>query len=116
MEGPAPSCHPGTRTVRVSSFDSPALQRWQKVNTTSAIFSLPPASVFGPPHARIERYKLQQALLKQVPVGLIQLNKRLNKIEESGNGTIVHFQDETSAGPYDLVIGADGIRSVSSYL
>lgn len=66
-----------------------------------------------PPAVRIERYKLQNALLSQVPPGIVQLSKKLAGIRESADGTTLEFADGTIAGPFDLVIGADGIRSVS---
>ncbi|WVQ82944.1 hypothetical protein IAT38_005080 [Cryptococcus sp. DSM 104549] len=66
----------------------------------------------SPPRSRIERYKLQQALLQQVPDDLVQLSKKLDKIEETAQGVNVTFKDGTEAGPFDLLIGADGIRSV----
>jgi hypothetical protein len=65
-----------------------------------------------PPTQRVERYKLQNALLKEVRPGLIQLSKRLARIEESFEGSTLFFQDGTSAGKFDLVVGADGIKSV----
>lgn len=70
------------------------------------------ATTPGPPSQRIERYKLQNALLKEIRPGLIQLSKRLAKMEESRSGTALFFQDSTKAGPFDLVVGADGIKSV----
>ncbi|WWC57474.1 uncharacterized protein I303_100006 [Kwoniella dejecticola CBS 10117] len=65
-----------------------------------------------PAKSRIERYKLQNALLSGVPRDQIQLNKRLINLEETDGGVILYFKDGTSGGPFDLVIGADGIRSV----
>ncbi|OJT14496.1 2-heptyl-3-hydroxy-4(1H)-quinolone synthase [Trametes pubescens] len=65
-----------------------------------------------PPAVRIERYKLQNALLSQVPSGLIQLSKKLVGIRESVDGTALEFADASTNGPFDLVVGADGIRSV----
>lgn len=70
------------------------------------------ATTPGPPSQRIERHKLQNALLKEIRPGLIQLSKRLARIEESQIGTTLFFQDGTNAGSFDLVVGADGIRSV----
>ncbi|TRM56097.1 hypothetical protein BD626DRAFT_621173 [Schizophyllum amplum] len=66
----------------------------------------------APPRSRIERYKLQDALLSQVPRDLIQLSKKLTKLSETPAGVKLDFADGTSAGPFDLVVGADGIRSV----
>ncbi|WVQ79202.1 hypothetical protein IAT38_001298 [Cryptococcus sp. DSM 104549] len=66
-----------------------------------------------PARSRIERYKLQNALLSAVPRETIQLSKRLVDIIEGVDGVRLAFKDGTSAGPFDLVIGADGIRSVT---
>ncbi|WWC97351.1 hypothetical protein V866_004230 [Kwoniella sp. B9012] len=66
-----------------------------------------------PARSRIERYKLQNALLSAVPEGLIQLNRRLADIQEREEGVVLIFKDGRSEGPFDLVIGADGIRSVT---
>ncbi|WVQ72196.1 hypothetical protein IAR50_001742 [Cryptococcus sp. DSM 104548] len=65
-----------------------------------------------PARSRIERYKLQQALLLQIPQGTIQLNKKLATIAESDKGVVLTFKDGRVEGPFDLLIGADGIRSV----
>lgn len=65
---------------------------------------------------RVRRTRLQSALLKRVPEGIIQLNKRLVSLENlEGNGVHLFFEDKTSATA-DLVIGADGIRSVRQFL
>ena len=73
---------------------------------------LSPADPDKPPGVRIERYKLQNALLSAVPPSLIQLNKKLVEIEESEEGVYLFFSDGKREGPFDLVLGADGIRSV----
>ncbi|ODN73690.1 hypothetical protein L202_07235 [Cryptococcus amylolentus CBS 6039] len=65
-----------------------------------------------PARSRIERYKLQQALLQQIPQSIIQLNKRLASIDESKKeGVVLTFKDGSVEGPFGLVVGADGIRS-----
>ncbi|KAL1759571.1 hypothetical protein FB107DRAFT_287573 [Schizophyllum commune] len=65
-----------------------------------------------PPAVRVERYKLQNALLSQIPPDLIQLSKKLASVTETPSGVNLTFTDGTTAGPFDLLIGADGIRSV----
>ncbi|KAL1695647.1 hypothetical protein GGG16DRAFT_99567 [Schizophyllum commune] len=65
-----------------------------------------------PPAVRVERYKLQNALLSQIPPDLIQLSKKLTTITETASGVTLTFTDGTTAGPFDLIVGADGIRSV----
>ncbi|OAP61504.1 hypothetical protein AYL99_03707 [Fonsecaea erecta] len=63
---------------------------------------------------RVRRTRLQSALLKQVAPETIKLNKRLVALKNLPQGGIsLLFEDgfETTA---DLVVGADGIRSVSA--
>lgn len=66
------------------------------------------------PTIRTQRTKLQSALLAHVPPGVIQLSKKLQRIVNLGDEGDVEltFADGTSARA-DLVVGADGIRSVS---
>ncbi|KAK4685492.1 microfibrillar-associated protein 1, partial [Tremellales sp. Uapishka_1] len=67
----------------------------------------------SPPRSRIERYKLQKALLAQIPRDSIQLGKKLSQITETPEGIYLSFPGETTrSGPFDLLVGADGIRSV----
>jgi salicylate hydroxylase len=42
---------------------------------------------------------------------LIQLRKRLRKIDDSDDDTFLEFEDDSTAGPFHLVVGADGLRS-----
>ncbi|KAH8817434.1 salicylate hydroxylase [Xylogone sp. PMI_703] len=61
---------------------------------------------------RVRRTRLQSALISRVPPGIIQLNKRLEAVENLKQGGVrLSFQDGTEAIA-DLVIGADGIRSI----
>ena len=51
-------------------------------------------------------------MLAHVPPGTIQLGKKLrNTIDKGENGVELTFEDETVT-EVDLVVGADGIRSV----
>jgi salicylate hydroxylase len=66
------------------------------------------------PTVRTQRTALQSALMTHVKPGVIQLSKRLAKIADKGEeGIELSFDDGTSATA-DLVVGADGIRSVRS--
>jgi 2-polyprenyl-6-methoxyphenol hydroxylase-like FAD-dependent oxidoreductase len=65
-----------------------------------------------PARSRVEHYKLQRALLSQVPEGTIRFHKRLISIDDSGPKTYLRFEDRTREGPFDMVVGADGLRSV----
>ncbi|OIW32853.1 FAD/NAD(P)-binding domain-containing protein [Coniochaeta ligniaria NRRL 30616] len=64
------------------------------------------------PNIRTQRTKLQSALLSHVKPGTIHLSKKLLSLSDKGHdGVELHFQDGTVAVA-DLVVGADGIRSV----
>lgn len=66
------------------------------------------------PNIRTQRTKLQSALLSHVKQGVIHLSKKLVLLSDQGvDGVELHFQDGTVAVA-DLVVGADGIRSVRS--
>ena len=64
--------------------------------------------------ARFHRGHLHAALLEHVPRELIHLKKRAVKAEVGKDGATVFFEDGTSATG-DVLIGADGIKSVSAY-
>lgn len=61
---------------------------------------------------RVKRLVLQEALAEKVPEGLIEFNKKLVGLKDLGkDGVKVLFEDGTET-IVDLVVGADGIRSV----
>jgi 2-polyprenyl-6-methoxyphenol hydroxylase-like FAD-dependent oxidoreductase len=63
----------------------------------------------------IMRGALQQALLDQLPRNKkVQFKKRLTKLVEvtGDDGVSCQFADGSSSGPYDLVIGCEGINSL----
>lgn len=65
---------------------------------------------------RVRRTILQDALKSRVPAHIIQLRKRLVDLsQQPGGGVALLFEDGTSAYA-DVVIGADGIRSVSNFM
>jgi len=75
-----------------------------------------PPSTFPPEDQalRVRRTRLQKCLLDVVPKGIIQLNKRLVSVEDlDDEGVRLRFEDGREER-VDLVIGADGIRSVCS--
>lgn len=65
--------------------------------------------------ARYLRAHLQEALLENVPKERIHLKKRFDRVEAVGEGARVTFQDG-SVVTADIVLGADGLRSVSDSL
>lgn len=70
-----------------------------------------PVSGSHPP-VRTQRTALQSALLSHVKPGTIQLSKKLAHVLDKGEkGVELQFEDGTVATA-DLVVGADGIRSV----
>lgn len=65
-------------------------------------------------HARpeIDRVQLMEILLKSVPDSMISWGKAVTGVKEGGKGRwIISFADDTTEGPFDLVVGADGAWS-----
>lgn len=63
---------------------------------------------------RAQRTKLQSALLSHVNPDTIQLSRKLHRMVDKGSeGVELQFKDGTVVEA-DLVVGADGIRSVSN--
>lgn len=69
------------------------------------------------PSIRARRTALQAALLKQVPSGMIQYDSKVVSLHDLGEGKGVElgFHDGRVVAA-DLVIGADGIRSVRPFV
>lgn len=66
--------------------------------------------------ARFHRGHLQQALLKHIPRDTIHLKKKLvSATANARDGVTMEFQDGSTATA-DVLIGADGINSVSAFL
>ena len=66
--------------------------------------------------ARYHRAHLHQALLENVPRDIIHLKKALVSATASPNdGVVLEFRDGTTATA-DILLGADGIHSVSAWL
>ncbi|KAI1490227.1 hypothetical protein F5X96DRAFT_637401 [Biscogniauxia mediterranea] len=64
------------------------------------------------PPIRTQRTKLQSALLAHIDPEILQLSKKLVRMFDLGDvGVELHFQDGSTTTA-DLVVGADGIRSV----
>lgn len=71
------------------------------------------ANVPDPRHhtTRFHRGHVHSALLEHVPPEKIHLNKKIKRAEASQDGVALYFEDGSSAHG-DILIGADGIRSV----
>lgn len=65
----------------------------------------------GAPYYGIHRADLQQLLKTAVGEDAIHLNKKCVQVEEGPDAAVMHFADG-DAVEADLVIGADGIRSI----
>jgi salicylate hydroxylase len=61
---------------------------------------------------RFHRGHVHSALLEHVPRESIHLGKKLVRAEADANGVSLHFEDGSSAYG-DILIGADGLKSVS---
>lgn len=61
---------------------------------------------------RTQRTKLQSALLAHVRPGSLQLSKRLEQVEDLGDDGVRLYFADGAIQTADLVVGADGIRSV----
>jgi salicylate hydroxylase len=71
-----------------------------------------PRTDSGHAPVRTQRTKLQSALLSHIKPGTIRLSKKLIRMVDSGAaGVELYFKDGSSTVA-DLVVGADGIRSV----
>jgi 2-polyprenyl-6-methoxyphenol hydroxylase-like FAD-dependent oxidoreductase len=60
----------------------------------------------------LPRASLQQVLLQEIDPRLLHTGKRLTSLEEAGSRLMLHLEDG-SAHVVDIVIGADGIKSMA---
>jgi salicylate hydroxylase len=63
---------------------------------------------------RFHRGHLHSALLQHVPRESIHLNKKVSGAVATDEGVAIYFEDGTEAHG-DLLIGADGIKSVRTF-
>lgn len=66
---------------------------------------------YGAPYLTVHRGDFGDLLIRNVPAGIIQFDKKLDKVEQSDVGVQLSFSDGTTEDA-DIVIGADGVNSV----
>ena len=80
------------------------------------VFRTPLASecerLYGAPYVQIHRADLQRILSEKLPPSTVRLGKRCIAVRDSGNSATARFADGSEVEA-DLVIAADGIRSVA---
>ena len=59
------------------------------------------------------RDRLMQILAGSLPDGVVRTRREVTAVEESPQGATLRFQDGSSEGPFDLVVGADGIKGAA---
>lgn len=54
-----------------------------------------------------------QILAEGIPAGVIKTRSEVVSIDEAPEGATLTFEDGSTAGPFDLVVGADGIKGAA---
>jgi salicylate hydroxylase/6-hydroxynicotinate 3-monooxygenase len=70
-----------------------------------------PESLYDAPYLCMHRADLHDALASVVPPQIVQLNKKLVALAQTGKQVTLAFADDTRETA-DLVIGADGVHSI----
>jgi len=79
-------------------------------NATEFVHMKEPAEIEGSgARPEVDRETLKQLLLESVPAGWIKWGKHLRRVD--GETGLLTFDDGETAGPFDLVVGADGAWS-----
>jgi salicylate hydroxylase len=65
---------------------------------------------FGAPWYTVHRAELHELLLRSSGEGIVELRRRLVRVDQTSRGVVLHFADGNSAR-CDIAVGADGIRS-----
>ncbi|CAM9584040.1 unnamed protein product, partial [Scytosiphon promiscuus] len=61
----------------------------------------------------IMRDRLMQILADGLPRGVVKTKREVVAVEESPSGATLRFGDGSTEGPFDLVVGADGIKGAA---
>lgn len=59
------------------------------------------------------RDRLMQILTEGLPSGVVNTGREVVSVEESPSGATLRFGDGSAEGPFDLVVGADGIKGAA---
>lgn len=59
------------------------------------------------------RDRLMQILTEGLPSGVVNTRREVVSVEESPSGATLRFGDGSAEGPFDLVVGADGIKGAA---
>ncbi len=66
---------------------------------------------YGFPYLHVHRADLQHALIGAASDCDLQLGRRVVDAVDTTEGVTVHLDEGDTAGPFDILVGADGIRS-----
>lgn len=59
------------------------------------------------------RDRLMKVLADGLPRGVIKPKREVVAVDESPSGATLRFKDGSTEGPFDLVVGADGIKGAA---
>lgn len=59
------------------------------------------------------RDRLMQILAEGLPPGVVNTGREVVSVDESSLGATLRFGDGSTEGPFDLVVGADGINGAA---
>lgn len=59
------------------------------------------------------RDRLMQILAEGLPTGVVNTRREVISVDESPLGATLRFEDGSTEGPFDLVVGADGIKGAA---
>ena len=92
--------------------DNQVVRAWNTGDVLSKVFRKGVyQKEFGAPYLSVHRADLVEVLRQQLPDNVIHLNARCTDVETGGNGARARFAGGAEIDA-DLVVGADGIRSV----
>lgn len=91
---------------------TPRLSRGFDASTGEVISEAPlGGGAYNTPYLQAHRADVHSALLAAVPSADVHLDKRLTRLDETDDGVLLEFADQSTAEA-DFVIGADGIHSM----